>query len=180
MVGTGHNNESFEKLYVKYYNEVVSCIFRLVRDYDTAEDLAHDLFCRLYNRQDKIDYGDSRIGGYIHRSARNISIDHIRRNKREENNSNKYLKRMNQNDLVDYSEVEEMCIFDELHSTVKDVLEEFPKFKQDVFNERVFNKKRIFEISSEKKISSYKIKKIEKEIKNRLREKLISRLDPNL
>jgi len=170
-------NGCFQHLYVKYFNEIVKFITGIIYDRFAAEDLAHDLFCRLYRRRNSIDYNNDGIEGYIFRSAKNISIDYLRKLKRDEAREEKIKREWRESLSINYSEVENNLLMDELSTTVKDVLEEFPKAQRYIFSERVFNGKKLFELCNEMNISSYRIRKIESRIRKRLAEKLSSVVD---
>ena len=78
-----HNGEStwkgagFEGLFVKFYPRVVAVLYRLIGDRAAAEELANDVFWKLY-RQAWLVRSDGNVGGWLHRTATNLGIDHLR------------------------------------------------------------------------------------------------------
>jgi len=73
----------FEALFLKYYSRVVGVLYRLVGDRAHAEELANDVFWKLY-RQPWLARSDGNVGGWLHRTATNLGIDHLRARGRRE------------------------------------------------------------------------------------------------
>ena len=67
----------FEALFFKFYSRVVRVLCGLVGDRARAEELASDAFWRLY-RQPWLEQSDGNVGGWLHRTATNLGIDHLR------------------------------------------------------------------------------------------------------
>lgn len=69
-----------ETLFKSYFPMVCKAICRLVQDMATAEDLAQEVFIRIWNRREHLD--DVYFKAYLHRAAVNIALDHIDQQKR--------------------------------------------------------------------------------------------------
>jgi RNA polymerase sigma factor (sigma-70 family) len=69
--------EEFEALFLKYYPQIVGVLRRIVGDYGCAEDLASEVFLKLYRRPLAQD-SDSNVGGWLYRTATNLGIDSLR------------------------------------------------------------------------------------------------------
>lgn len=68
---------AFEAMYLEHHTRVVSVLLRLVGDRTEAEDLANDVFWKLYRRP--LDLGpDGNVGGWLYRTATNLGIDALR------------------------------------------------------------------------------------------------------
>jgi RNA polymerase sigma-70 factor (ECF subfamily) len=67
----------FEALFLKYYSQVVGVLYRLLGDRGRAEELANDVFWKLY-RQPWLPRSDGNVGGWLHRTATNLGIDYLR------------------------------------------------------------------------------------------------------
>jgi RNA polymerase sigma-70 factor (ECF subfamily) len=67
----------FESIFLKYYPRVVGILCRLLGDRARAEELASDVFWKLY-RQPWLARSDGNVGGWLHRTAINLGIDHLR------------------------------------------------------------------------------------------------------
>lgn len=69
----------FQQLFYTHYPSVVRKLSTLVRDAATAEDLAQEVFLRLYrNPPDDL----SRVGAWLQRTLTHIAYDHLRRTAR--------------------------------------------------------------------------------------------------
>lgn len=68
---------AFEGVFLEYYARIVAMLFRLVGDRARAEELANDVFWRLYC-QPLLPEPDGNIGGWLYRTAANLGIDALR------------------------------------------------------------------------------------------------------
>lgn len=71
----------FEKFYLEHYGRVFSVLFRLTSSRTEAEDLANEVFWKLY-RQQLLPNSDGNVGGWLYRTATNLGIDVLRKNAR--------------------------------------------------------------------------------------------------
>lgn len=69
-----------EALFSTYFPLVCKAIYRLVQDMATAEDLAQEVFIKIWNRRDQLN--EVYFKAYLHRAAVNMALDHIDKNKR--------------------------------------------------------------------------------------------------
>lgn len=69
---------AFDALFRRYYTELVHTANRFVRSQSEAEDIVQDLFFSLWNRHTSLPEGLTAVGGYLHRSARNRSLNYLR------------------------------------------------------------------------------------------------------
>lgn len=70
---------SFEALFHRHYQRVYHLLYRLVGDHGEAEDLAQEVFLRLYQRP--LRYGDN-VAGWLYRVATNQGYNALRGRKR--------------------------------------------------------------------------------------------------
>jgi len=166
----------FTDFYDKNYKYLVKYLAIFVNDKNMAEDLAHDIFLRVY-RAKNFDVAGSRFKHYIKKAARNIAIDHLRRTAREDAKAKRLIPIIKELDETIYSALEDSVIGGEVLSTVHDVLDEFSERNKKIFNSRMFDRKTRKQISEEEEISSYIIKRIENEICYTLRKKLKDFID---
>ncbi|MCD6380675.1 sigma-70 family RNA polymerase sigma factor [bacterium] len=75
------DEKSFEKLLNKYKGSVFSICLRMVKNRDDAEDLAQDLFIRIFNMLDRYNPAFP-FSGWIYRITSNLCIDFLRKKKR--------------------------------------------------------------------------------------------------
>jgi len=71
----------FEHFYLEHYRRVVSVLFRLTGSRSEAEDLANEVFVRLYRRR-LLPQPDGNVPGWLYRTATNVGIDGLRKNAR--------------------------------------------------------------------------------------------------
>ena len=69
---------AFRELVRRYERPVFSLVFRMVRDRETAEDLAQDAFVKVLNHIDKYS-PEFKFSSWLLKIANNVAIDHLRR-----------------------------------------------------------------------------------------------------
>jgi len=69
---------AFRELVRRYERPVFSLVFRMVRDRETAEDLAQDTFIKVLNHIDKYS-PEFKFSSWLFKIANNVAIDHLRR-----------------------------------------------------------------------------------------------------
>ncbi len=75
---------AFEALFTRYYPRVYGVLLRVVRTPEDAEEIAHDVFMRLYERPlEKVT--DGALAGWLYRSALNAGFNAVRSRKRRLN-----------------------------------------------------------------------------------------------
>jgi RNA polymerase sigma-70 factor (ECF subfamily) len=71
-------DSAFRELVRRYERPVFSLIFRMVRDRETAEDLAQDAFIKVLNHIDRY-RPEFKFSSWLFKIANNVAIDHLRR-----------------------------------------------------------------------------------------------------
>ena len=66
----------FEAVFLEHYSRIVSVLLRLLGDRTRAEELANDVFWKLYRIPGR--EVDCRVGGWLYRTATNLGIDALR------------------------------------------------------------------------------------------------------
>ena len=69
-------------LYDRHSRELLAFIYSLVKSRETAEDLLHDSFINLMRYSGRHDLDDTNIRALLYTIARNLCIDHTRRERR--------------------------------------------------------------------------------------------------
>src|SRR5215211_7094263 len=69
---------AFRELVRRYERPVFSLIFRMVRDRETAEDLAQESFIKVLNHIDRYQ-PQFKLSSWLFKIANNVAIDHLRR-----------------------------------------------------------------------------------------------------
>jgi RNA polymerase sigma-70 factor (ECF subfamily) len=69
---------AYRELLTRYERPVFSLIFRMVRDRETAEDLAQETFIKVLNNLDRYS-PEFKFSSWLFKIANNLTIDHVRR-----------------------------------------------------------------------------------------------------
>ena len=75
------NIDALGELYKTFSARVFGYAKAITRNKETAEDVTHDVFLRLYNQASRLAKMDNPIA-YIMKATRNVSLDHIKRGNR--------------------------------------------------------------------------------------------------
>ena len=76
IAGSG---EGFEELVRRYQRPIVSYVYRMVGDQDSALDVTQEVFIKVYNSLERYS-PEYKFSTWLYRIARNAAIDHLRRN----------------------------------------------------------------------------------------------------
>jgi RNA polymerase sigma-70 factor (ECF subfamily) len=72
------SERAHRELLARYERPVFSLIFRMVRDRETAEDLAQETFIKVLNNLDRYS-PEFKFSSWLFKIANNLTIDHLRR-----------------------------------------------------------------------------------------------------
>ncbi len=132
-----NNNDDFDayfsELYVRNFDRIVKFLITIVHDFPLAEDLTHDVFMKFYRRRIFIPGDPGKTRNYMLKSAKNIAIDYLRREKRHDDKCRRIIEDIDTLDDAFYSEIENAVIEGEIISKVEDTLLEFPERKRKAF-----------------------------------------------
>ena len=70
--------DAFRELVRRYERPVFSLIYRMVRDRETAEDLAQETFIKVLNHIDRY-RPEFKLSSWLFKIANNLTIDHLRK-----------------------------------------------------------------------------------------------------
>lgn len=73
---------AFEELLDKYQKPVINFIYRMIRDRDEADDLAQEVFVRVYNSAKRYE-PKAKFSTWIYRITKNLCLNELRRRKRK-------------------------------------------------------------------------------------------------
>lgn len=107
------NKRAFEQLFREWYVRLCLYAESIIRDSDQAEDLVQGLFCKLWERREKVDVHES-VKSYLYRSVYNSALNALKHekvkldflefirkhNKDEENNTEYFFDKDNQNAVL--------------------------------------------------------------------------------
>ncbi len=74
--------ESFEEIVIRYQRPIVSYVYRMLNDYDSALDVTQEVFIKVYKSLDRYS-SEYKFSTWLYRIAHNAAIDHIRRNSKK-------------------------------------------------------------------------------------------------
>src|SRR5690242_3137649 len=72
------SERAHRELLARYERPVFSLIFRMVRDRETAEDLAQETFIKVLNNLDRYS-PEFKFSSWLFKIANNLTIDHLRK-----------------------------------------------------------------------------------------------------
>lgn len=78
MLAQQGRDTAFRELLRRYERPVFSLVFRMVRDRDTAEDLAQESFIKVLNHIDRY-RPEFKFSSWLFKIANNVAIDHLRK-----------------------------------------------------------------------------------------------------
>ena len=73
------NEDAFGELFGRYYPRVCAFVSCIVKEESTAEDIAQDIFLKIWERRDIFQGRVASFNGYVYRMARNAALNAIRR-----------------------------------------------------------------------------------------------------
>ena len=73
---------AFEQLLDKYQKPVINFIYRMIQDRDEADDLAQEVFVRVYNSAKRYE-PKAKFSTWIYRITKNLCLNELRRRKRK-------------------------------------------------------------------------------------------------
>lgn len=73
-------DSAFEEIVRRYKKTILNIIYRFIGDRDEAEDLAQDVFVKVYKSRDKY-YAGAKFSTWLYRITSNICISFLRRKK---------------------------------------------------------------------------------------------------
>jgi len=74
------DEKSIKKLYEQHYSYLCACVYKLIKDATTAEDIVQEVFMEIWKKKDRLKVNIS-IKAYLRRAAINKTLNHIRSKK---------------------------------------------------------------------------------------------------
>jgi len=112
----------------KYYEPIKGFVFRMVQEQAYAEELTQDVFANFWHKKDTIVIQTS-LKAYLYRSARNLTLNFIKRNKYETN----YANNLSKTSSFEHNDTEENIHYNELEITLKQAIENLPQECREIF-----------------------------------------------
>lgn len=141
---------SFDELYLANFEKLSKYAVSIVGNMDTAKDIVNDIFLKVWNGWDNLDF--ARIDHFLYQSIHNRSLDYLRK----QTTQNKYTEEMLK--IMDecYSDEYEAQERDRIVSQMMDML---PEKSRDVLSDYYLEQKKQIEIAAERGVSPDAIKK---------------------
>jgi len=156
------NIEAFETLFRSYYEPLCRYACQWVENMETAEEIVQELFYILWKERENLQIFTS-VNGYLYRSIKNKSLQHLEKAKVRENYRNRY----DGNTVIETFTPQEELEYKELEQQMEEALHLLPERRQKIFHMNRMEGKKYNEIAQELHIS---VKTVEAEISKALRE----------
>ena len=73
--------KNFEKLFKLNHRELMDLAYNIVRDADSARDVVQEVFLKLWQNKDKVEFGEQ-IRHYLFKATAHTALNHIRQQKK--------------------------------------------------------------------------------------------------
>ncbi|HCY00871.1 MAG TPA: RNA polymerase subunit sigma-24 [Bacteroidales bacterium] len=146
---------AIELLIRRHRKRVFGYILLLVKNYTIAEDVFQDTFIKVIKSLQENKYTDSgRFVSWVMRIAHNLIIDHFRREKQQKTYSNDQseIDVFNSPKFSDKN-VEEIMVFEQLLSEVRNLVDELPDEQKEVVMLRHYSGLSFKEIAEQTNVS---------------------------
>ena len=124
----GSDEKTFELVFVTYFNKVKYFIYGLIKSEEDAEELAQDIFVKLWINKESIDF-DKNLNAYLHTIARNTTINYLKKKFTHETYVNEQLHQ----EVVKES-VEESYYAQETDLLIKMAVSQMPERRKEIFD----------------------------------------------
>ena len=104
------DKEGLREIYQAYIGYIYSIVYQIIQNKENAEDITSEFFLKIWEKAGQYKTGNTGHRGYLATIARNMSIDFLRKNGREQ--------------LVQTQEEKESGTTDESSSVEQEVIEE--------------------------------------------------------
>ena len=122
------DKEAWKFVVQKYYKPLFIFINKMVRDSQSSEELLQDVFVNFWEKREQINIITS-FKAYLYRSARNHTLNFIKRRKFEQNYHNNLLKTLDKS----YNDTEHTFQFSQLEKTLYTAIDELPEKCKEIF-----------------------------------------------
>ncbi len=170
-------SENFQICYSQHYKSVLGVIFKMTRNIHTSEELAQDIFAKLFAKRIPLDPANPTTRAYLVKVSRNRALDYIRNERRRaEINRQMQFEEITLNRDF-FEDVEQPVIEGEVISTFYDTLNELTPKEREIFFQRAVLQRRMIDICRELNTTRYIIRKVVLKTSNKLKEKLKGRFE---
>ena len=122
------DKEAWDFVVQKYYKPLFIFINRMVRDSESAEELLQDVFVKFWTKREQINVNTS-FKAYLYKSARNHTLNFIKRRKFEQNYHSGLLKTLDKS----YNDTEHTFQFTQLEKVLYTAIDDLPEKCKEIF-----------------------------------------------
>lgn len=140
--------EAFGALYDRFQPEIVRYLTHQLRDHETAEDLAQQVFLKAWQAIPRYEFRGAPFKAWLYRMARNQMIDHFRRHRPTTD--------LEGVEIAEASEAESLLLAQELNDRLREALDRLSPDHREVLVLRFLMEKsaaEIGEIMSRKEVT---------------------------
>ena len=157
-----NDREALRLLFQEHYASVCKAIFRYVKERATIEDLAQDVFMKIWEKRQSINVNTS-FDAYLYRMAVNESISYLRKQQRQNQKKEAYPLAFT---AIDSPSTEDQYLHTELDQRIKHAINSLPPRCQVIFKLSRYEELSYREIAEKLELS---IKTVENQMGKALR-----------
>ena len=124
--------QQFEKIFRTHFSPVKFFIFMFLKSEADEEDLAQEVFIKLWTNFEGWKDNDGKEG-YIYTIAKNITLDFIKRKKIEDDYREEQIQKNSINGLYGFADPLNSIYCNEIRLIIKMTLERFPECRRKIF-----------------------------------------------
>lgn len=124
--------KQFEIIFRSHFSKVKFFIFMLLKSEADAEDLAQDVFLKLWNNFETWKDSEGKEG-YIYTMAKNATLDFIKHKRHEDDYRDEQIREDSIKALFESEDPLSSIYFDEIQLILKLALEKFPERRRTIF-----------------------------------------------
>lgn len=130
--------EQFEMIFRAHFSSVKFFINMFLKSEADAEDLAQDVFTKLWTNFETWQNNDGKEG-YIYAMAKNVAFDFIKHKRLENDYREEQIKKSTIKDLLGFSDPLNSLYYKEMQLIIRMALENFPERRRRIFEMSRFN-----------------------------------------
>ncbi|MBI1849884.1 MAG: sigma-70 family RNA polymerase sigma factor [Planctomycetes bacterium] len=120
---------AFRALVERYQDRIVSLVYRFLGDHDESEDVAQEIFLKVFRKLDSFQF-ESSFYTWLYRIAINAAQDRVKRRRRQRTSSLDDLPPVFASTASDAGPTDRVVLTDEIGAAVREKVDELPpKYK---------------------------------------------------